>query len=584
MMLSLEGKNKTGFIDGSCRRSNVNEVLCRQWDSVIAIFLEDFKKHNQLIKLMQFLIGLDNSYMQIRSSILSRDPLPDVRGAYAIISSEESHKVVSSSNSGTSQSSQSSVFNSDVGNFKGANQHLTYTYKLLVNVIDISKLRIKVSHPNGTEAVITKGMSVLGIGNQIDGLYYLNDSQGGLPLNLWSECILTSGYLINRLPSPVLNGKPSFDLVFNMKPVLKHLRVFGCLCFATVLNGHDKFDGRAEKYVLVSYASFKKGIKQSTDANLNSQGLDHVHFFIEIVHENLDTSNDVTSIPASSQSDGFQWICFEDEEVSTSAEHNAVPEGDNVDYESVPTTTLPLVRRSERTFNFPRKYNEFIVESKVKYGLENFVSYVNLSSQNKCFSTELNKSFEPKTFCGKWVYKIKYKSSGDNDRYKARYVTKGFNQKEALLVYVDVIVITGNNSSKIKKLKAFLNTKFMIKDLGRLKYFLGNEVIDTENVLRYLKGCPGKGIYIVKQPKPSLEAFVDADWAKCIVTKKSVTGFCMKLNGSLVSWKSKKQNTFSKSSAEAEYRAMASVTSKIVWILKILKDLNWEHLLPVNLT
>nr|GEW29718.1 ankyrin repeat-containing protein [Tanacetum cinerariifolium] len=82
-------------------------------------------------------------------------------------------------------------------------------------------------------------------------------------------------------------------------------------------------------------------------------------------------------------------------------------------------------------------------------------------------------------------------------------------------------------------------------------------------VLRYLKGCPGKGIHIFKQPKPSLETFVDADWAKCIVTRKSVIGFYVKLNGSLVFWKRKKQNTISKSSVEAEYRAMASAAIKI---------------------
>ncbi|GJR22867.1 hypothetical protein Tco_0971394 [Tanacetum coccineum] len=47
------------------------------------------------MKLTQFLMGLDDSYLQIRSSILSRETLPDVRSAYAIISSEESHRVAS---------------------------------------------------------------------------------------------------------------------------------------------------------------------------------------------------------------------------------------------------------------------------------------------------------------------------------------------------------------------------------------------------------------------------------------------------------------------------------------------------------
>ncbi|GJT53134.1 hypothetical protein Tco_0988188 [Tanacetum coccineum] len=53
---------------------------------------------------MQFLMGLDDTYMQIRSSILSRETLPDVRSAHVIISNEESHRVASGSISGTSQS------------------------------------------------------------------------------------------------------------------------------------------------------------------------------------------------------------------------------------------------------------------------------------------------------------------------------------------------------------------------------------------------------------------------------------------------------------------------------------------------
>ncbi|GKC62699.1 ribonuclease H-like domain-containing protein, partial [Tanacetum coccineum] len=81
-------------------------------------------------------------------------------------------------------------------------------------------------------------------------------------------------------------------------------------------------------------------------------------------------------------------------------------------------------------------------------------------------------------------------------------------------------------------------------------------------ILRYLKSCPGLGVHVTKTSGMFLTAYSDADWAKCIVTRKSVTGYCVFLNNSFVSWENKKQNTLSKSSTKAEYRAFASVTSK----------------------
>ncbi|GJU69946.1 ribonuclease H-like domain-containing protein, partial [Tanacetum coccineum] len=77
---------------------------------------ESFKKHHQLLKLMQFLMGLDNYYMQIRSFILCREVLPDVRSAYATISSEKSHRVAAGSIAGSSQRNQASAFVSNVPN------------------------------------------------------------------------------------------------------------------------------------------------------------------------------------------------------------------------------------------------------------------------------------------------------------------------------------------------------------------------------------------------------------------------------------------------------------------------------------
>ncbi|GJT26405.1 ribonuclease H-like domain-containing protein [Tanacetum coccineum] len=114
MLLALEGRNKTRFIDNTYRRCTCHAV-------------EDFKKHNQLMKLMQFLIGLDDSYMQIRSNILSRDPLPDANGAYVLIFSEESHRaVVTGSGAGPSQRAQSSVFNSSINNKSVAQSSKTF--------------------------------------------------------------------------------------------------------------------------------------------------------------------------------------------------------------------------------------------------------------------------------------------------------------------------------------------------------------------------------------------------------------------------------------------------------------------------
>ncbi|GKE18333.1 ribonuclease H-like domain-containing protein [Tanacetum coccineum] len=134
MLLALERKNKTGFIDGSCKRSNTDELnaLWKQFDVMVELpkcvcsASKSFKKHNQLMKLMQFLMGHDDSYMQVRSSILSREVLPDVRSAYAAIPSEESYRVASRSIAGSSQRNQLSAFVSNVSNrnnFQRSNQN-----------------------------------------------------------------------------------------------------------------------------------------------------------------------------------------------------------------------------------------------------------------------------------------------------------------------------------------------------------------------------------------------------------------------------------------------------------------------------
>nr|XP_016442291.1 PREDICTED: uncharacterized mitochondrial protein AtMg00810-like [Nicotiana tabacum] len=84
----------------------------------------------------------------------------------------------------------------------------------------------------------------------------------------------------------------------------------------------------------------------------------------------------------------------------------------------------------------------------------------------------------------------------------------------------------------------------------------------AQRVVRYVKGKPGQA---------------------CPLTRKSVAGFFIKYDDSLVFWKSKKQNTISGSPVESEYKSIASTEAELIWILGLFKDIGVAVDLPVNI-
>ncbi|KAL9241494.1 hypothetical protein vseg_015603 [Gypsophila vaccaria] len=242
------------------------------------------------------------------------------------------------------------------------------------------------------------------------------------------------------------------------------------------------------------------------------------------------------------------------------------------------------------------------------------------------------------------------------------------NTRLFALVYVDDIIVTGPNPSDISKFIIAISTRFSLKDLGPLSYFLGMEVTPTSSglhlnqskyvsdllarynmldcspatspmlshppltrtddqplqdatnyraivgslqylsltrpdiaypvnklaqflthptavhwcalkrLLRFLKGSLHHGIYLHKHNPFDLHAYCDADWAGDRDDYLSTTGYIVFIGQHPVSWSSKKQRALSRSSTEAEFRAIADTTSELLWLKSLLSELN----IPVN--
>ena len=97
----------------------------------------------------------------------------------------------------------------------------------------------------------------------------------------------------------------------------------------------------------------------------------------------------------------------------------------------------------------------------------------------------------------------------------------------------------------------------------------------VRRIIRYLRGSSRRGLFFPRGIPLRLVAYSDEDWAGCPDTRRSVTGWCMFLGDSLISWNSKKQDRVSKSLTKFEYRAMSTACSEILWLRGLLVEIGY---------
>ncbi|XP_059281293.1 uncharacterized mitochondrial protein AtMg00810-like [Lycium ferocissimum] len=170
------------------------------------------------------------------------------------------------------------------------------------------------------------------------------------------------------------------------------------------------------------------------------------------------------------------------------------------------------------------------------------------------------------------------------------------NQKLTIKEYDDISGVFGDDELTDKESYQKLIGKLLYLTLTRPDICYGVQTLSQFmqrpkkshmeaglRIVRYIKNQPGLGILLSNRKSEHMQAYCDADWGACPNTRKSVTGFLVKHGDSLISWKSKKQSTVSRSSAESEYRSMATTVSEIVWITGLFKELGQKIVLPVHL-
>ncbi|GJU12053.1 ribonuclease H-like domain-containing protein [Tanacetum coccineum] len=459
---------------------------------------EDVSKHKQLIKLMQFLMGLNDVFQPIRSSLLSRETLPDVKDAFAIVFKEESHTGLASSsgsvtktqvlsfvaksnnwsNNGNKKTDNNKRFENS-GNNRGPNpnlhctncQKVRHTVDRCFDIIGYPLGYVKNPGPkstgtrtfnaNSVSSSNEKGASLSFTNEQMLKLINLiNDSpsesvQANMAGNQSSVCYVSKSVWHTRLGHP---SDQAVDMLHQDLNFTKDSHVSPCdICHkakqkrepfpvsdhqATSIGELIHFDLWGP-YKVISKEGFRYFLTIVDDytravwiylVKTKDKVYDHFVNYINMILNEFNCSIKTVRSDNAPNDEGSAQPCsnsVDDSEVdlATSMSDNSSSEG------SVPSNSSPLLNSSNYCFSTtlnkstePTTYSEAIKNPNWIEAMNNEIEALNRNDTWTICDLPPGR----KVVGSKWLWKIKYKSTGEIESYKARVVATGFSQREGL--------------------------------------------------------------------------------------------------------------------------------------------------------
>nr|GEW07830.1 retrovirus-related Pol polyprotein from transposon TNT 1-94 [Tanacetum cinerariifolium] len=380
-------------------------------------------------------------------------------------------------------------------------------------------------------------------------------SASQLPLFFWAEAIATACYTQNRSIIIPTHGKTTYHIINDRKPSIKHLHIFGCICYITRDGENlDKMKEKGDQCILASDydnpdpVPQRQDVYSSADAYVPSQQeLDLL--FGPLYDEFFNAgSNPSTKIP------------------STSA----------------PSTHTNVHAEENNNDQAEKGEEEAMADSAwIEAMQEELYQFVRLQVWEL-----LDKPFGKSIIRLKWLWKNKKDEDQTVIRNKARLVAKRYAQEEGIDFEESFAPVVRLEAVRIfiayAAHKSFLIFQMDVKTAflnGLLKEEVyvaqPNRFVDPnhpEKVYRLRKA-----LYGLKQAPRAwydeLSKFLtskgftkDADHAGCIDSRKITSGGIQFLGDKLVSWMSKKQNCTAMSSPEAEYVALSASCAQVIWM------------------